>query len=75
MNARWNKQVADIKIDLSAALNLLQGAFKKIELLEAETKASTEITAAMETAVQPEENELSQHLASQVTDRRDSDHE
>uniref|UniRef100_A0A8D8J6N2 (northern house mosquito) hypothetical protein n=1 Tax=Culex pipiens TaxID=7175 RepID=A0A8D8J6N2_CULPI len=75
MNARWTKQVADIKIDLSAALNLLQGAFKKIELLEAETKASTEITAAMETAVQPEENELSQLLASQVTDRRDSDHE
>ncbi|EDS42935.1 serine/threonine-protein kinase RIO2 [Culex quinquefasciatus] len=75
MNARWTKQVADIKIDLYAALNLLQRAFQKIELLEAETKASTEITAAMETAVQPEENELSQHLASQVTDRRDSDHE
>uniref|UniRef100_A0A8D8F982 (northern house mosquito) hypothetical protein n=1 Tax=Culex pipiens TaxID=7175 RepID=A0A8D8F982_CULPI len=45
------------------------------EEVQVEGEPSTEITAAMETAVQPEENKLCQHLASQVTDRRDSDHE
>lgn len=73
INTRWSRQVQDIRADLSAAMNLLQGAFQRIELL-AETGPSSEVLSAMQNAVQPEESELSQQLVMQVSDILDFDH-
>uniref|UniRef100_A0A8D8NGN9 (northern house mosquito) hypothetical protein n=2 Tax=Culex pipiens TaxID=7175 RepID=A0A8D8NGN9_CULPI len=73
-NYRWSKQIREVKEELHTAFNIIQGAIRKVEIMEAESNASIDILSAMESAVQPEESELSQQLASEVTDSIDIDH-
>ncbi|EDS36088.1 conserved hypothetical protein [Culex quinquefasciatus] len=73
-NSRWSKQIREVKEELHTAFNIIQGAIRKVEIMEAESNASIDILSAMESAVQPEESELSQQLAAEVTDSIDIDH-
>ncbi|XP_039446664.1 uncharacterized protein LOC120426045 [Culex pipiens pallens] len=40
VNSRWSKQIREIKEDLHTAFNIIQGAIRKVETMEAESNAS-----------------------------------
>ncbi|XP_058840239.1 uncharacterized protein LOC131695740 [Topomyia yanbarensis] len=75
VNTHWANEIKKIKDNVSMALTLLQGAAQCIEALEARSTVSSELITAMQSAVQPEEAELSRSLISHVTDCSDVDHQ
>uniref|UniRef100_A0A8D8KQC1 (northern house mosquito) hypothetical protein n=1 Tax=Culex pipiens TaxID=7175 RepID=A0A8D8KQC1_CULPI len=74
INSRNLRQIRELKMEFSTAMVVLQGAFKRLEVMEAEAEASSGIVSAMETVMQPEESELSQQLAAEVTNCFDDQH-
>ncbi|EDS30696.1 conserved hypothetical protein [Culex quinquefasciatus] len=67
INSRNLRQIRELKMESSTAMVVLQEAFKRLEVMEAEAEASNGIVSAMKTVMQPEESELSQQLAAEVT--------
>lgn len=74
VNDGWTKEAAELERDVSLALNILQGVSNRLSALRAKGAAESGLLDAMESALQPEESELSRNLSSRVTDCEDTDH-
>ncbi|KXJ76763.1 hypothetical protein RP20_CCG009034 [Aedes albopictus] len=71
VNDSWMRELMELKSDLDRAFDLIQSVRQRVA---ARGTTSTQIFAAMEDAVRPEESELSRELAEKVTDCQDVDH-
>lgn len=74
VNEGHMNDVGEIKKDLSLALSILQGVAQRVDAMEHRASVRAELFNAMETAVRPEESELSITLAARVVDCEDIDH-
>ncbi|XP_062716584.1 uncharacterized protein LOC115269875 [Aedes albopictus] len=74
VNDSWMRELMELKSDLDRAFDLIQSVRQRVNLMAARGTTSTQIFAAMEDAVRPEESELSRELAEKVTDCQDVDH-
>lgn len=74
INDGWVKDVVEIFQGLSSAVSILTNVSQKLETLISKGTAAGEFIAAVQSAVRPEESELSKVLAENVTDCPDIDH-
>lgn len=68
------KDVEEVFQGISSAVSILSNVARKLEGMIAKGKAANEIIIAVQSAVRPEETEVSKVLADSVTDCPDVDH-
>lgn len=74
VNGGWMKDVEEVFQGISSAVSILSNVARKLEGMIAKGKAAEEIIIAVQSAVRPEETEVSKVLADSVTDCPDVDH-
>ncbi|XP_055623974.1 uncharacterized protein LOC129780238 [Toxorhynchites rutilus septentrionalis] len=74
VNAGWVKEAAEIREEISAALGILNNVSRKLEAMITKGLAAGDFITAVQSAIRPEESEVSQVLAEKVTDCPDVDH-
>ncbi|XP_053698967.1 uncharacterized protein LOC128745931, partial [Sabethes cyaneus] len=75
VNDGWTKQIDEVRQDIDLALTVLQRVVDKLNAMESRAKGESELFAAMSSATQPEESDISQKLSAKVVDCTDVDHQ
>lgn len=74
VNGSWMKDVEEVHHGVTSAISILTNVAQKLEGMISKGKGAEEIIAAVQSAVRPEESELSKVLADNVSNCPDIDH-
>lgn len=74
VNGGWMKDIEEVYQGVTSAVSILSNVARKLEGMISKGKAAEEIITAVQSAVRPEESELSKVLADSVTNCPDIDH-